>query len=110
MEIFYSTGMGERSGSNIPSRKLINGACSRDPAVILIDQPKDFYDRRRARDRRYHAMVPPGHAQGLYRRHVVSETRPTTSTSNSTRIMSAVPSGTSVAIASGSLTSGSMGN
>ena len=74
MEIFYSTGMSERSGSNIPSRKLINGACSRDPAVILIVQP------RRARDRRYHAMVPSGHAQGLLRRHVVSENGPTIST------------------------------
>jgi len=53
METFCSTGMGERSGSNIRSRKLIDGACSQDPAVILIDQP------RRTRDRRYRAMVPP---------------------------------------------------
>jgi len=43
METFCSTGMGERSGSNIRSRKLIKGACSRDLSVILIDQPKDVY-------------------------------------------------------------------
>jgi len=50
METFCSTGMGERSGSNIRSRKLINGARSRDPRMSrIIAKPAVTATSRRPR-------------------------------------------------------------